>query len=83
MNISKQFRRCTNDFRHSKSSLFKEAEAYNNYQIAPLLETIDEAKEDFEKKTILKAVLNGKIVGSVRGDENEGTCLCTKINGSP
>jgi len=62
-----------------KVAYLQEAEAYNNYQIAPLIETIDEAREDFEKKTILKAVVNGEIVGSVRGDENEGTVYVQRL----
>ena len=62
-----------------KVAYLREAEAYNNYQIAPLMETLDESKEDFEKKTILKAVLNGKIVGSVRGYEEKGTCYVQRL----
>jgi ribosomal protein S18 acetylase RimI-like enzyme len=62
-----------------KVAYLSEAEAYNNYQIAPLLETIDETKEDFQKKTILKAVLNEKIVGSVRGYEEKGTCYVQRL----
>ena len=62
-----------------KVAYLSEAEMYNNYQIAPLIEEIDETREDFEKKTILKAVVNGEIVGSVRGDENEGTVYVQRL----
>jgi ribosomal protein S18 acetylase RimI-like enzyme len=62
-----------------KVAYLSEAEAYNNYQIAPLLETLDETKEDFQQKTILKAVLNDKIVGSVRGYEEKGTCYVQRL----
>ncbi len=62
-----------------KVAYLREAEAYNNYQIAPLLETIDETRKDFGEKTILKAVLNGKIVGSVRGYEEKGTCYVQRL----
>ena len=62
-----------------KVAYLREAEAYNNYQIAPLLETLDETKKDFGEKTILKAVLNGKIVGSVRGYEEKGTCYVQRL----
>ena len=62
-----------------KVAYLSEAEAYNNYQIAPLLEALDETKEDFQKKTILKAVLNDKIVGSVRGYEEKGTCYVQRL----
>ena len=62
-----------------KAAYLSEAEAYNNYQIAPLLETLDETRKDFGEKTVLKAVLNGKIVGSVRGYEEEGTCYVQRL----
>ncbi|WP_186668162.1 GNAT family N-acetyltransferase [Sporosarcina sp. BP05] len=62
-----------------KVAYLSEAEAYNNYQIAPLLETLDETRKDFGEKTVLKAVLNGKIVGSVRGYEEKGTCYVQRL----
>ena len=37
------------------------------------------AREDFEEKTILKAVINGEIVGSVRGDENKVLCYVQRL----
>jgi len=62
-----------------KLAYLSEAETYNNYQIAPLLETLDETKEDFKEKTVLKAVLNGKIIGSVRGNEENGTVYVQRL----
>ena len=44
-----------------------EAAIYNDYSIEPLIETPLELQEQFKHKTFLKAVLDGKIVGSVRG----------------
>lgn len=44
-----------------------EAEIYNDYSIEPLIETPLELQEQFKHKTFLKAVLDGIIVGSVRG----------------
>jgi ribosomal protein S18 acetylase RimI-like enzyme len=44
-----------------------EAEIYNDYSIEPLIETPLELHEQFKYKTFLKAILDGKIVGSVRG----------------
>jgi ribosomal protein S18 acetylase RimI-like enzyme len=43
-----------------------EAEIYKDYSIDPLIETPLELQELFKHKTFLKAVLDGKIVGSVR-----------------
>jgi ribosomal protein S18 acetylase RimI-like enzyme len=44
-----------------------EAEIYNDYSIEPLIETPLELQEQFKDKVFLKAVFDGKIVGSVRG----------------
>jgi len=44
-----------------------EAAIYNDYSIEPLIETPLGLHEQFKHKTFLKAVLDGKIVGSVRG----------------
>lgn len=62
-----------------KLAYISEAEAYNNFEIAPLLETIDQTRADFQKKTILKAVLNEKIVGSIRGYEENGICYVERV----
>lgn len=50
-----------------------EAAIYNDYSIEPLIETPLELQEQFKHKTFLKAVLDGKIVGSVRGYLKEET----------
>ena len=44
-----------------------EAEIYNDYSIEPLIETPLELQKQFKHKIFLKAVLDGEIVGSVRG----------------
>ena len=50
-----------------------EAAIYNDYSIEPLIETPLGLQEQFKHKTFLKAVLDGKIVGSVRGYLKEET----------
>jgi len=50
-----------------------EAEIYNDYSIDPLIETPLELQEQFKHKTFLKAILDGRIVGSVRGYLKEET----------
>ena len=62
-----------------KVAYISEAEAYNNYEIAPLMEQIDQTKADFQMKIILKAVSNDKIVGSVRGFEEKGICYVERL----
>jgi GNAT superfamily N-acetyltransferase len=50
-----------------------EAAIYNDYSIEPLIETPLGLQEQFKHKTFLKAVLDGKIVGSARGYLKEET----------
>jgi phosphoribosylanthranilate isomerase/ribosomal protein S18 acetylase RimI-like enzyme len=51
-----------------------EAELYQDYSIAPLVQTQAEIESEFGGKRFLKAVLNGRIVGSVRAELRNGTC---------
>jgi len=57
-----------------KLAYISEAELYNDYSIAPLTQTLESINEDFGKMTILKAVEEGKIIGSVRAFEENGVC---------
>jgi GNAT superfamily N-acetyltransferase len=60
-----------------------QAKLYDNYNIPPLLETIDEVKTAFKTHTILKAAVNGKIVGSVRFLEKDGACFIGRLVVAP
>jgi ribosomal protein S18 acetylase RimI-like enzyme len=50
-----------------------EAEIYNDYSIEPLTETPLELQEQYNHKVFLKAVVESRIVGSVRGYLKLGT----------
>jgi len=52
---------------------------YNNYDIPPLRQTIDEIKEQFKSHIFLKAVSEGKIIGTVRAYEKDGTCYVGRL----
>jgi ribosomal protein S18 acetylase RimI-like enzyme len=56
-----------------------EAELYGDFNIPPLVETLEAIKKNFEEQTVLKAVLEGKLVGSVRGFDKEGTCYVGRL----
>lgn len=56
-----------------------EAERYNDYNITPLKQTLDELKDQFEDHIVLKAVHDGKIVGTVRACEKDGTCYIGRL----
>ncbi|MCL4501419.1 MAG: GNAT family N-acetyltransferase [Deltaproteobacteria bacterium] len=56
-----------------------EARLYDDFSIPPLLQTLEELREEFVHKTILKAVLSQQIIGSVRGFQQNGTCFMERL----
>ena len=56
-----------------------EAEIYDDFRIPPLVQTMEQMEMDFEKQICLKAVVDGKIVGSVRAFAEEGTCYIGRL----
>lgn len=56
-----------------------EAQIYNNFNIEPLTQTLDALKAEFRAKVFLKAVHEGKIVGSGRAWEKGGTCYIDRL----
>lgn len=51
-----------------------QAELYNNFDIQPLRETSSEIAEQSSTHIFLKAISQGKIVGTIRAVEENGTC---------
>lgn len=51
-----------------------EAALYDDDAIPPLVQTLDQMEADIRQQIVLKAVRDGRIVGSVRGYLREGTC---------
>lgn len=56
-----------------------EAEIYDDFTIPPLTQTLEEIKKDFESQIFLKAVTDGRIIGSVRAFVKEGTCYVGRL----
>ena len=57
-----------------------EAALFGTQDIPPLKETLDEVKEEFRNGIILKMVSeDGKIIGSVRAHEKDGTAYIGKL----
>lgn len=57
-----------------------EAEIYNDFTIPPLLQTLNEIKDEFKTNIFLKAVDDKKIIGSVRGTLiNSETCYIGRL----
>ena len=62
-----------------KLAFRSQAEIYNDFSIPPMIQTLGEIKRDFLKQIYLKAVINGKIIGSVRGFLENGTCYVGRL----
>jgi ech hydrogenase subunit C len=58
-----------------KTAYQSEAEIYGDDSIPPLHQTLEEIQQDFDhpEQVFMKAVVNGKIIGSVRGYAANGT----------
>ncbi len=57
-----------------KLAYLSEAKIYNDYTLPPLTQTLEELQEDFSRRTILKAVSGGLLVGAVNGRVVDGCC---------
>lgn len=57
-----------------KLSYQSEAELYNDFDLSPLKQTLEELSADFGDKIFFKAVLDGKIIGTVRGCQEGQSC---------
>jgi len=62
-----------------KLAFRSQAEIYNDFTIPPMIQTLDEIKRDFMNQTYLKTILNGKIIGSVRGYIKNETCYIGRL----
>ncbi len=62
-----------------KLAYLSEAKLYNDYAIPPLTQTMEELVADFGRKTFLKAVEDGGIVGSVNGLMKGDRCLIGRL----
>jgi ribosomal protein S18 acetylase RimI-like enzyme len=52
---------------------------YNDFMLPPLVQTLEELVRDFRTYVLLKAVSDGKIVGSVRGRCESDTCFISRL----
>jgi phage replication-related protein YjqB (UPF0714/DUF867 family)/GNAT superfamily N-acetyltransferase len=56
-----------------------EAEIYNDFKIPPMVQTLESIEKDFENQFFIKALMDGKIIGSVRAYEKDGTCYIGRL----
>lgn len=62
-----------------KLAYVSEAEIYDDFDIQPMTQTLDELVREFASHTVFKAVQKGRIVGSVRTQLDGGTCRVGKL----
>lgn len=56
-----------------------EAALYDDYAIPPLTQTLEQLEGEFETHLILKAVMDARIIGSVRGCMKEASCYIGRL----
>jgi len=62
-----------------KIAFMSEAALIDDYSIPPLKQDFTEIQDEFRYTYILKAEIDQQIVGSVRAEVHEGTCLIKKL----
>lgn len=60
-----------------------EAKLYNDYQIAPLLQSLEEIQGDYQDHLFLKAIHRGQIIGSVKVRGQDSTVWLGRLMVSP
>ncbi|HUS71545.1 MAG TPA: GNAT family N-acetyltransferase [Sedimentisphaerales bacterium] len=69
----------TEILRLQKQAYQSEAAIYQDYSIAPLTQTIEEIKGEFDNKLFLKAVSGEEIIGSVRAYSDGCCCFVGRL----
>lgn len=62
-----------------KTAYLSEGELYGDLSIPPLTQTLEELAQSFGRNTVLKAVQEGSIIGSVNGRISKGRCLIGRL----
>jgi len=57
----------------------EEAELYGDYSIPPLTQTLEQIQDECSHQVFLRAIEDGKIIGSVRAFLHEGTCYIGRL----
>ena len=62
-----------------KLAFQSEAELYNDFNIPPMTQSLEEIKDEFQTSTFLKASIDGEVIGSVRAYSEAGTCYIGRL----
>lgn len=66
-----------------KAAYQSEAEIYDDDQLPPLTQTLEEMKQDLSSMVVLKAVQDKTLVGSVRARMEKGRCAIGRLIVAP
>ncbi len=66
-----------------KLAYVSEARIYGDFGIPPLTQNLEELREEFARKAVLKAAVGERLVGSVRGHLNGETCRVERLSVHP
>ena len=61
----------------------REARRYDDWTIPPLVETLDSVRGQIAQHVVLKAIVNGQLVGTVRGVVTDGVCEVCRLSVDP
>lgn len=62
-----------------KQAFYRQGVLYDDFELPPLVQTLEELILDFKAHVFLKALYQGKIVGSVRGATIGMTCHISRL----
>jgi ribosomal protein S18 acetylase RimI-like enzyme len=61
----------------------REARRYDDWTIPPMVETLASVRDQIAQHVVLKAVLDGRLAGSVRGVVTDGVCEVCRLSVDP
>lgn len=66
-----------------KVAYASEAQRYDDWTIPPMVETPESVRDDIERHVVLKAIVDGRLAGSVRGVVTDGVCEVCRFSVDP
>jgi GNAT superfamily N-acetyltransferase len=70
-------------FTLQRAAYVTEAQLYGDPFIPPLVESLDQLRKAIETSTVLKAVVDGRIVGAVRAQPADTACVIGRLVVAP
>ncbi len=61
----------------------REARRYDDWTIPPMVETLDTVRDQIARHVVLKAIVDGRLAGSVRGVVSDGVCEVCRLSVDP